>query len=92
MPTYVFGKESFLKFLEGHLDEETVIVVSSDITNFNKRRVESYTGEGDYYFVEFGIPDIFELNEDEVDELMKYAIIFIDKDELNEEGKKQLRP
>jgi len=92
MPTYVFGKESFLKFLEGHLSDDTVIVVSSDIASFDKRRVKSYTGEGDYYFVEFGIPDIFELNEDEVDELMKYAGIFVEKDELNEEGRKQLRP
>ena len=50
MPTYVFGKESFLKFLEGHLSDDTVIVVSSDITNFDKRRVKSYTGEESQIF------------------------------------------
>jgi len=55
--------------------------------SFNRKRVKSYTGESDYYFFEFGVPDIFELNEDEVDELMKYAIIFVEKDKLNKEEK-----
>ncbi len=92
MPAYVFGKESFLKFLEGHLDEDVVIVVSSDVTDFRKEVTESLVGEKEYCFAEFAIPaDIFDADKEELDELMKYAIVFVEKEMLSESGKKAVR-
>uniref|UniRef100_A0A7C2NAK6 AF2331-like domain-containing protein n=1 Tax=Archaeoglobus fulgidus TaxID=2234 RepID=A0A7C2NAK6_ARCFL len=92
MPAYVFSKESFLRFLEGHLDDDVVIVVSSDITDFRKEKTESLIGEKDYCFAEFAIPaDIFNAEEEELDELMKYAIVFVEKELLSEAGKKAVR-
>jgi hypothetical protein len=92
MPAYVFNRESFLRFLEGQFDEDTVVIVSSDTTELKKERVESYVGEKDYFLVEFGVPaDIVELNEEEFDELVKYTIIFVERDELSDAGKKALR-
>lgn len=92
MPAYVFSRESFMKFLESHLDEDTVVVVSSDITGFKVEKTESMVGEKEYCFTEFAVPaDIFRADEDEIDELMKYAVIFIDKDMLSEAGIKAIR-
>ncbi len=92
MPAYVFSRESFLKFLEGHLDEDVVIVVSSDITDFRVEKTESMVGEKEYCFTEFAIPaDIFNADEDEIDELMKYAVVFVDKGMLSEAGVKVVR-
>ncbi|RLI79756.1 hypothetical protein DRP04_08875 [Archaeoglobales archaeon] len=92
MPAYIFGKEAFLRFLEGHLDEDTVVVLSSDITEFKKEEMESYVGKKEYYLVEFGVPaDILNIGEEEFDELMKYAVVFIEKDMLSEVGKKNIR-
>ena len=92
MPTYIFSKNSFLDFLEKYLKDDVVIVVSSDVTDLKKEKLESFVGEKDYFLTEFGIPcDILKVDEDEFDELIKYAIIFVDKEKLSEEGKKSLR-
>jgi len=92
MPAYVFSRESFMKFLESHLYEDTVVVVSSDITGFKVERTDSMVGEKEYCFTEFAVPaDIFRADEDEIDELMKYAVIFVDKDLLSEAGSKAIR-
>ncbi|AIG99341.1 AF2331 family protein [Archaeoglobus fulgidus] len=92
MPTYVFSKESFLKFLEGHLEDDVVVVVSSDVTDFCKKLSESMVGEKEYCFAEFAFPaDIFDADEDEIDEMMKYAIVFVEKEKLSEAGRNAIR-
>ncbi len=92
MPTYIFSRESFMRFLESHLDEDVVVVVSSDLTDFKKERTDSLVGEKDYFFMEFAVAgDILDASEDEVDELMKYAVVFVEKDLLSEVGKKAIR-
>ncbi len=92
MPAYVFSRESFLKFLEGHLDEDVVVVVSSDVTDFCKKLSDSMVGEKEYCFAEFAIPaDIFNADEEEIDEMMKYAIVFVEKEMLSEAGKNAIR-
>jgi len=81
-----------MRFLEGHLDEDIVVVVSSDVTEFRKERTESMVGEKDYFFVEFAVAgDVFKAKEDEVDEMMKYTIIFVEKEMLSEIGNKAVR-
>ncbi|WP_202319518.1 AF2331 family protein [Archaeoglobus neptunius] len=92
MPTYIFSRDAFIRFLEAHLDEDVVVVVSSDITDFKKERTDSMVGEKDYYFMEFAVAgDLFQVDEEGVDELMKYAIIFVEKELLSEVGKKAVR-
>ncbi len=92
MPTYVFTKEGFLKFLEGHLEDNVAIIVSSDVTELKLERLQSHVGEKDYYLTEFAVSaDVFELDEDAFDELPKYAIIFADKEELSSVGREVLR-
>ncbi len=92
MPTYIFSKDSFLKFLEKYLKDDIAVVVSSDVTNLKKKKIESFIGEKDYFLVEFGIPcDVLRVDEDEFDELIKYTVVFVDKDVLSETGKKSLR-
>ena len=92
MPTYVFSKESFLKFIEGHLEDDVVVVVSSDQTGVRKETISSHLGEKDYYITEIAIAsDVFNLNEEEFDEAVKYTIIFVDRDELSEEGRNSIR-
>jgi len=92
MPTYIFSKDSFLKFLEKYLKDDIAVIVSSDVTNLKKEKIESFIGEKDYFLVEFGIPcDVLRVDEDEFDELIKYTVVFVDKDVLSETGKKSLR-
>ena len=92
MPTYVFTKEGFLKFLEGHLEDDVVVVVSSDVTEFRKELTDSMVGKKEYYFMEFAVSaDIFEASEDDVDEMMKYTVIFVERDMLSEVGEKAMR-
>ncbi len=92
MPTYVFTKESFLKFLESHLNDDVVVIVSSDVTDFRREKMESYVGEKEYFLIEFAVAaDILKVGDDEFDELMKYTVVFADKDELSDDGRKALR-
>jgi|Deesub1362A_J573_1020465.scaffolds.fasta_scaffold00239_50 uncharacterized protein (DUF927 family) len=92
MPTYVLSKESFLKFIEGHFDEETVVVVSSDQTAVRREKITSHLGEKEYFLTEIAIAaDVFNLDDEEYDEAVKYTIVFIDRNELSEEGRNSIR-
>ncbi len=89
MPTYVFSKEAFMRFLESHLDDETVAVVSSDEVKMRRERVKSHLGEGDYYFSEFAVSaDVFE---GDFEDAVKYLVVFASLDELTEKGRNAIR-
>jgi len=93
MPTYLFGKDSFLEFIKKYLDEDTVVIVSSDVTDLSLEKMESHLGVKDYFKIEFVVSaDVLKSkDEDEFDEKFKYAIVFVKKDELTEDGLKALR-
>ncbi len=93
MPTYVFEKDAFLEFIKKYLEEDTVVLVSSDVTDVKVEEMESHLGRKEYFRVEFTISaDVLKNRDvDEFDEKFKYAIVFAKKDELTEEGLKALR-
>ncbi len=93
MPTYLFSKDSFLEFIEKYLEDNTVVIVSSDITDVELEKMESHLGVKDYFKVEFVISaDVLKNKDiDEFDEKFKYAIVFVKKDDLTDEALKAVR-
>ena len=93
MPTYLFSKDAFLEFINKYLEEDTVVIVSSDVTDVNLEKMESHLGVKDYFKVEFTISaDVLKNKDvDEFDEKFKYAIVFVKKNELTEEALKAVR-
>ena len=93
MPTYLFSRDAFLDFIKKYLEEETIVIVSSDVTDVSLERMESHLGVKDHFKVEFTISaDILKSRDvDEFDEKFKYAIIFVKKDELTDEALKAVR-
>ena len=94
MPTYVFDREGFLKFLEKNLHEDTMVLVSSDVTDVDTASGDSYgLGKRDFYMVTTGVvADVFkEKDIDEFDEKPKYLVVFVSKDELTDEAVEKAR-
>jgi hypothetical protein len=93
MPTYLFGKDSFLEFVKKYLGDDTVVVVSSDVLDVSMEKIESHLGVKDHYKVEFAISaDIFkEKDVDEFDEKIKYVMVFVKKNDLTESALKSIR-
>lgn len=93
MPTYLFSKDAFLDFIKKYLEDDTVVIVSSDITDVELEKMESHLGVKDYFKVEFTISaDVLKSKDiDEFDEKFKYAIVFVKKDELTDEALKAVR-
>ncbi len=93
MPTYLFSKDAFLDFIKKYLEDDTVVMVSSDVTDVNLEKMESHLGVKDYFKVEFTISaDVLKSKDvDEFDEKFKYAIVFVKKDELTDEALKVVR-
>ncbi len=93
MPTYLFGKDAFLEFIKKYLEDDTVVIVSSDVTDVSLEKMESHLGVKDYFKVEFTISaDVLKDRDvDEFDEKFKYAIVFVKKDDLTDEALKAVR-
>ncbi|AEA48126.1 AF2331 family protein [Archaeoglobus veneficus] len=94
MPTYVFDKEGFMKFLEKNLGEDTMVIVSSDVTDIDEASGNSYgLGKRDFYMVTIGVvADVFkEKDVDEFDEKPKYLVVFTSSDELTSEAIEKAR-
>ena len=85
--------ESFLDFIKKYLDEDTVVVVSSDVLDISMEKIESHLGVKDHYKVEFAISaDVFKKKDiDEFDEKIKYVMIFVKKEDLTEFALKSIR-
>ncbi len=92
MPTYLFGENSFLDFIKKNV-EGKIAVVSSDILDVDIEEMETHLGVKKHFVVKFAISaDVFkDVDLDEFDELLKYAVVFVDKEKLSEEGKKAMR-
>ena len=92
MPTYLFGENSFLDFIKKNI-EGRIAVVSSDILDVDIEEMETHLGVKKHFVVKFAISaDVFkDVDLDEFDELLKYAVVFVDKEKLSEEGKKAMR-
>ena len=94
MPTYVFDRDGFLKFLEKNLREDIMVVVSSDITDVDVTSDDSHgLGKRDFYMVTTGVvADVFkEKDVDEFDEKPKYLVVFVSRDELTDEAIERAR-
>jgi len=92
MPTYVFEENSFLDFIKKNV-EGSVAVVSSDVVDVDIEEMETHLGVKKHFVVKFAISaDVFrDLDLDEFDELLKYAVVFVEREKLSEEGKKAIR-
>ncbi len=91
MPTYVFNEKSFLEFVKKNV-EGSFAVVSSDVLDVDVEEMETHLGKKKVFVVKFAVSaGVFNLNVDEFDELIKYAVVFVSKDNLSEEGKKAVR-
>ena len=92
MPTYLFGEDSFLDFVKRNV-EGKVAVVSSDVVDVDIEEIETHLGVKKHFVVKFAISaDIFkDVDLDEFDELLKYAVVFVERDKLSEEGKRAIR-
>ncbi len=91
MPTYVFSEGSFIDFAKRNV-EGNVAVVSSDVMDVDVEEMETHLGKKKVFVVKFAVSsEVFNLTPEEFDDLIKYAVIFVDKDDLSEEGKRALR-
>jgi hypothetical protein len=93
MPTYLFGKDSFLEFVKKYLDEDTVVIVSSDVLDVSIEEMETHIGVKENYRVEFAISSdvLKERDIDEFDEKFKYAIVFVRRDDLTDSALRSIR-
>lgn len=93
MPTYIYGKEAFLKFVEKHLGEDTVILVSSDVIDLRLEKLESHVGLKEYFVVETALAAdvLISKDLDKFDEKPKYMIAFLAEEELTEDARKSVR-
>jgi len=93
MPTYIFDKDAFLDFVKKHLDENTVVVVSSDFTDSEIEKIDSPVGKKDYFVSRTHISaDIFRNPDSEdYDGMFRYMTVFCESDELTDEAFRKVR-
>ncbi|WP_457550553.1 AF2331 family protein [Archaeoglobus sp.] len=92
MPTYVFDENSFLDFIKKNV-KGNIAVVSSDVLDVNVEEIETHLGVKKHFVVKFAISaDVFkDVDLDSFDELLNYAVVFVERDKLSEERKKAIR-
>lgn len=95
MPTYIFDKDAFVEFVKKHLEEDTVVVVSSDFADSEIKPIDTGTGIGlkDYFVVKnYVSADIFkEPDAEEFDCMFRYMMVFCEKDDLTDDAVKKIR-
>jgi hypothetical protein len=93
MPSYIFEKNALTKFIEKHLKDDTVVVVSSDFDDSELQRIESHIGLKDYFEVKANVvADVFkEKDAGKFDDKLKYVVVFASNKDFTDEALKEIR-
>jgi hypothetical protein len=93
MPNYIFEKNAFTKFIEKHLKDDTVVLVSSDFDDSEAQRIESHIGLKDYFEVKAKVlADVFkEKDAGEFDDKFKYVVVFASSEDFTEKALEKIR-